>query len=172
MAGCIHRRLFAEHLETDVVRGISALGLGALVGAVFIPAVVILLNFPTIIRGSLVGLVGFIFVCSFVVWLFGLTFLAMPIWILMDRLKLRSIWSAMLLGATLCFAVAFVWDTRFFGLLLSTERVSVGGRLLIADGRLTLSGWRKAVELGLLLALQGSIVGAIVWRWAYRRRSA
>lgn len=173
-ANCqIRNRLEAGHYQTDIVRGLSALVLGALVGGMIFPAMLLLLNPSRLADGGLLNLALFIFVCACLVWALGLTFLAAPIWFVLDRIELRSIWVAMLLGSVLCFGSVFVWKTGLLGLFLTPDHSEgQAGQWTIDRGRLTPYGWRLAAEIGLVFAIQGAVVGAVVWRCAYRRGAA
>ncbi|MCX5513757.1 hypothetical protein [Kaistia algarum] len=155
--------------RTDPASSIAALAFGALVGGALSPLCVlawsIIFGHGDITVSVNDIILGFyIFTVSSFVWLFGLTFLAAPIWIVLHWRNWRDARAAILFGAGLCFAVGFA----LFGLLADNH--ARGSDAMFVGGRLTILGWQSAAEAGLFLAVQGAIVGFAVWRWAYRKQ--
>lgn len=152
----IDRRRFlsgttARVYETSLPRVALGLAAGAIVGAAFIMP----LGFDDI--GDLQDLPGLkaalvIFAGLAALWAAGLMLFASLPWLILHRKGKRSWGNAVVLGTMLSFVVTL-------GLVTQAFARSDGGPGTI-DGRLAFA---------LLCGLIGAIVGAVVWRTAYRR---
>lgn len=160
--------------RTDPASSITALAAGALVGGAMIPSYFLAASLLFNEGGTSapdIHLSMYVFIVSTFVWLFGLAFIAAPIWIVLHRRNLRNARVAILLGSGLCFAIGFAYWSALFGLLQPEgSSQSYDGHAMFVGGRLTLYGWQSSAMAGLVLAIQGAIVGFAVWRWAYRKQ--
>jgi hypothetical protein len=105
---------------------------------------------------------------AFFIWSVGLAVVGVPIWWLLHKKGLRSWQAAVLCGAIAAFVGGFAMN---LGLVLSIESSSFsdsGGYSMI-DGELTAYGWRSLVLGAVQIGFIGAIVGAVIWRIAYRR---
>jgi len=156
-----------EYREFSLKRARVALLIGALVGPpLVIVAETVLGGIPLIHGSTWSSVVGSILIPSLAGFLFaiyGLIFIAVPVWWLLHQVGMTTWVHAVILGVvlTFCYAIAI----SFF---LSDPRASDSGGPLFADGLPTLHGWYSVIQVAVPAAIAGGLVGFIVWRIAYR----
>ena len=163
-----------RHYATTLGRATAAMAIGALLGGAIFSAqnlwgIYIVFGFTDLIQfGIRQSVPGLVFAC--IVWGMGIFLLGGPIWLILHHRGVRQAWAAVAVGGTLPFIVAMALRTKLFtGRDPTMDYSSAGGRVLWNDGVLTPDGWQSAVEVSLLYALFGSIIGAVIWRIAYRK---
>lgn len=104
-------------------------------------------------RLTMIPVASLIFLPALVLWLAGLFAIGAPGWFLLHRARLRS------------FPVALIYG---FTLVLATAWLPGPGPKLLARG----DDWQPTLLWPALLGLAGAVVGAVVWRFAYRGRPA
>ena len=90
----------------------------------------------------------------------GITAVAGPLWLVMHVAGLRKMRHAAMVGATTALAIFVGAQTYGFGMFEGP----------IMDGRTALFRWISAGATSLILALVAALIGAIMWRVAYRRQ--
>lgn len=126
----------------------------------------------TLTAGDLLMLIP-VFVGAALTWGQGLiVFAALP-WYVLHRLGLRGWRTAITLGAGLTFTAGALFQfMELWNRAGQTGTYGDGTGTILIDGWPTLYGWRVTLELPILLALAGAIVGWVVWRVAYGKSSA
>ncbi len=89
----------------------------------------------------------------------GMTAVAGPLWLVMHVAGLRRARHAALVGALAALAIFVGAQTYGFGLL----------EMPVIDSRTLLFRWASAVATSAVLAAVAALIGAIMWRIAYRR---
>ena len=90
----------------------------------------------------------------------GITAVAGPLWLVMHVAGLRKMRHAALVGATTALALFVGAQTYGFGMFDGP----------VTDGRTAMFRWISAVATSLILALVAALIGAVMWRIAYRRQ--
>lgn len=154
---------------------------GAVTGSVITTLPVVLsVNYPDRLadiafHALALGLI--VFVCAFLVWLFGLVIVGLPSWLVLHRLGYRNVVAAVVLGFVATFFVTLAWRSNFFALpppvsaMGSThEWYAVSEGLVEVDYKLTRLGWKFAFEGAAELGALGVVVAIAVWTAAYHPR--
>ena len=114
-----------------------------------------------------------VFVVALIIWAIGIIVVALPIWWVLHKLRLRH-WSVAVLGGLVTtFVVGFALQTRGFELVTwpgsGTLSASDSGGPTVVDNHLTPHGWWNAAEGSLELGAAGSLVALVGWLVAYRK---
>ena len=110
-------------------------------------------------------------IIAFIVVSAGLLVFGAPAWWFLHRLGRRGPLAALLLGATLTFAVvffAFTYDEVFP--TPSTFYAEDIGGAFVSDGRRTPYGWIQVTVRSTEEGIAGGLTGLLIWRIAYLRR--
>jgi hypothetical protein len=164
-----------QHLTTTLPRAVLGLAVGALVGACLVEAqtVTVAMVFgqaADVLRSGYFLAVAFLM--SLMVWGTGLVGFGAPLWVLLHKLRKRSVLSAAMLGLVLAFAVNFAFETiGQLWWLSSGTAVSSGdsGGWLVKDNQITVHGVLMAFIRSCIIGVQGALVAMSIWRVAYRR---
>jgi hypothetical protein len=114
-----------------------------------------------------------VFTYASVIWFAGLCLAAPLPWAILHHYKMRSWPIAVAIGAILTFIVVLGLVTKGFNLFVVAEGFSAsddGGPTWV-NGRITSHGWVEALKVALMCSIAGAMVGAVVWRVAYRAPS-
>lgn len=150
--------------RTDRSRAWRALLIGAVAGA----GTVALLFLALFVRDEGMGALRylpfalFIFVCAFAGWGIGLLALAVPAWLLLHRLKQRSLPLALLLGVAGAFLAQLALDAT--GLHAVNFAVH---EMFSPDTDMQYDAWSR-YRAALAMGAVGVMVALIVWHRAYR----
>lgn len=110
-----------------------------------------------------------VFLFSFVVWLVSLVIFGGPVWYFLHKRNWTSFLHAAAWGAIIPFVVLVLLRTNFLTgrAIRLTSYYGRGGQQW-EDGKLTLFGWRVAIETSFYTAVVGLFIGIIIWLLAYR----
>jgi hypothetical protein len=113
------------------------------------------------------------FALSFgVAWLFfagGLTIVGVPLWWAFHRMGWRSARAALALGFVATFSVSVVTNTvRLPDPEGAQTSFGDSGGMVVEEGHITSYGWYRVLWDSTEFALLGAVVGAVIWRLAYK----
>ncbi|MEZ0243246.1 MAG: hypothetical protein ACAH11_07715 [Sphingomonas sp.] len=136
---------------------LDRVGLALAVGSALGGALVVALRLvagernPMFLTGS--WLLGTVFVAI------GITAVVGPLWLVMHVAGLRRARHAAMIGALAALAIFVGAQTWGFGML----------EMPVMDNRTWLYVWLSALATSVVLAMAAALIGAIMWRIAYRR---
>ncbi len=106
---------------------------------------------------------------TLVVWAGGITLIGGPVWAAMHRHGRIAPADALCLGLSATFVVISLLNIFMSG---NTTELITDGRAIILNGHRSAYGWLVLLKDGVMFALLGGLVAAVIWRIAYRRETA
>jgi hypothetical protein len=148
-----HAARVPRSYETSIDRAGLALGAGSLLSGIFVCALLALGGRYEVATLATGWLIGSVFSAI------AITAVAGPLWLVMHVAGLRRARHAALVGAVTAMAVFVGAQTYGFGLF----------DMPVMDQRTWLFRWLSALASSAVLAALAALIGAVMWRIAYRR---
>ncbi|MCD6075112.1 MAG: hypothetical protein K0Q70_1995 [Rhodospirillales bacterium] len=112
-----------------------------------------------------------VFILMFLYWLFGIGIIGGSVWCFLHRKGRHRFWVAVAAGGLASFVASMALSTRLFtGLSGGSFSYYGRGGTQWSHGVMTAFGWKLAFLDALEAGLYGLIIGAVIWRIAYRKR--
>lgn len=114
-----------------------------------------------------------VFILMFLYWLFGIGLIGGAVWCYLHRKGWRQFWMAVIAGGLASFVASMALSMRLFtGLSGGSFSYYGRGGTQWSHGVMTAFGWKLAFFDALETGLYGLVIGALIWRVAYRKRQS